>query len=40
MEHEDKEDILRLLTGQFKHVEVYQAKQNPRMYRLDFERVR
>jgi hypothetical protein len=40
MRHEDKEDILRLLTGQFRHVEVYQAKQNPIMYRLDFERVR
>jgi len=36
----DKDDILRLLTGQFGHVEVYQAKQNPKMYRLDFERVR
>jgi hypothetical protein len=37
---EDKDDILRLLTGPFGHVEVYQAKQNPKMYRLDFERVR
>jgi hypothetical protein len=37
---EDKEDILRLLTRQFRHVEVYQAKQNLRMFRLDFERIR
>jgi hypothetical protein len=37
---EDKDDILRLLTGPFGHIKVYQAKQNPKMYRLDFERVR
>ncbi|SRR6266542_349377 len=37
---DDKEDILRLITGPFAHVEVYQAKQNPKMFRLDFERIR
>jgi hypothetical protein len=36
----DKSDILGLLNGPFAHVEVYQAKQNPIMFRLDFERVR
>jgi hypothetical protein len=40
MRHEDKEDILRILTERFRHVEVYQAKQSPIMYRLDFDRVR
>ncbi len=40
MRYEDKEDILRLLTEQFSHVEVYQAKQSPIMYRLDFDRIR
>jgi hypothetical protein len=36
----DIDDILRLLTGPFGHVEVCQAKQNPKMYRLDFDQVR
>jgi hypothetical protein len=36
----DKNDILGLLSGAFAHVEVYQAKQNPKMFRLDFEQVR
>jgi hypothetical protein len=40
MSQQDRQDILHLLTGPFGHVEAYQAKQNPRMYRLDFERVR
>ena len=39
MAQQDKDDILRLLTGPFGHVEAYQAKQNPKMYRLDFERI-
>jgi len=40
MRESDKSDILGLLSGQFAHVEVYQAKQNSMMFRLDFERVR
>jgi hypothetical protein len=40
MEEADKNDILGLLSGVFEKVEVYQAKQNSKMFRLDFDRVR
>ena len=36
---QDKDDILGLLSGPFKHVEAYQAHQNRKMYKVDFERV-
>jgi hypothetical protein len=36
----DKADILNLLTGPFSHTEAYQAKQNPRMFALDFDRIK
>jgi hypothetical protein len=39
MSEEDRQDILHFLTGPFGHVEAYQAKQNPIMYRLNFERI-
>jgi hypothetical protein len=39
MNQEDRQAILHLLTGPFGHVEAYQARQNPIMYRLDFERI-
>ena len=39
MSQDDRQAILDLLTGPFGHVEAYQARQNPIMYRLDFERI-
>lgn len=36
----DKNDVLGLLSGSLAHVEVYQAYQHPKMYGLEFKRIR
>ena len=40
MNNPDKAKILSLLTNDFAHVEVYQARQHPKKYQLEFERVK
>jgi hypothetical protein len=40
MTESDRNEMVQLIDGSFSHVEVYQAKQNPVMYRLDFDRVK
>lgn len=37
---EDRAGLLSLLGGPFAHAEVYQARQHPSMYRLEFDRIR
>lgn len=40
MSNADKSDILGLLSGPFAHVEAYQARQHPKMYKLEFDRIK
>jgi hypothetical protein len=40
MTERDRNEMLELIDGPFSHVEMYQAKQNPVRYQLDFERVK
>ena len=40
MTDSDKADILSLLSGPFTHTEAYQARQHPRKYALEFERIK
>jgi hypothetical protein len=40
MTDSDKADVLSLLTGPFVHTEAYQARQHPRKYTLEFDRIK
>lgn len=40
MDFKDREDIFKLLVGDLKHVQVYQATKHPRKYALQFEKVK
>ena len=36
----NKKDVLSLLAGMFAHVEAYQARQHPKKYQLEFDRIK
>jgi hypothetical protein len=40
MTDSDKADILSLLSGPFAHAEAYQARQHPKKYQLEFDRIK
>jgi hypothetical protein len=40
MNDNDRADILALLSGPFAHVQAFQARQHPKTYGLEFERIK